>query len=47
MVTDLAKGPERAIANETKKLGAKGQRALPEKLLAQTAEDEAKEPIGR
>jgi len=41
---------ERAIANETKKLGAKGKRALAEKLLAQAAEDaedEAKEPVGR
>jgi alkylation response protein AidB-like acyl-CoA dehydrogenase len=38
---------ERAIANETKKLDAKGKRALAEKLLAQAAEDEAKEPIGR
>jgi alkylation response protein AidB-like acyl-CoA dehydrogenase len=38
---------ERAIANETKKLDAKGKRTLAEKLLAQAAEDEAKEPIGR
>jgi alkylation response protein AidB-like acyl-CoA dehydrogenase len=38
---------ERAIANETKKLDAKGKRALAEKLLAQAAEDEAKEPIPR
>jgi hypothetical protein len=38
---------ERAIANETKKLDAKGKRALAEKLLAQAGEDEAKEPIGR
>jgi len=38
---------ERAIANETKKLDAKGKRALAEKLLAQAAEDETKEPIGR
>ena len=38
---------ERAIANETKKLDAKGKRALADKLLAQAAEDEAKEPIGR
>jgi alkylation response protein AidB-like acyl-CoA dehydrogenase len=38
---------ERAIANETKKLDSKGKRALAEKLLAQAAEDEAKEPIGR
>jgi alkylation response protein AidB-like acyl-CoA dehydrogenase len=38
---------ERAIANETKKLDAKGKRALAEKLIAQAAEDEAKEPIGR
>ena len=38
---------ERAIANETKKLDAKGKRALAEKLLAQAAEDEAKEPIAR
>jgi alkylation response protein AidB-like acyl-CoA dehydrogenase len=38
---------DRAIANETKKLDAKGKRALAEKLLAQAAEDEAKEPIGR
>jgi alkylation response protein AidB-like acyl-CoA dehydrogenase len=38
---------ERAIANETKKLDAKGKRALAEKLTAQAAEDEAKEPIGR
>ena len=38
---------ERAIANETKKLDAKGKRALAEKLLTQAAEDEAKEPIGR
>jgi alkylation response protein AidB-like acyl-CoA dehydrogenase len=38
---------ERAIANETKKLDAKGKRALAEKLLAQATEDEAKEPIGR
>jgi len=37
----------RAIANETKKLDAKGKRALAEKLLAQAAGDEAKEPIGR
>ena len=36
-----------AIANETKKLAAKGKRALAEKLLAQGAQDEAKEPIGR
>jgi hypothetical protein len=27
--------------------GAKGKRALAEKLLAQAIEDEAKEPIGR
>jgi alkylation response protein AidB-like acyl-CoA dehydrogenase len=38
---------ERAISNETKKLDAKGKRELAEKLLAQAAEDEAKEPIGR
>jgi alkylation response protein AidB-like acyl-CoA dehydrogenase len=38
---------ERAIANETKKLDAKGKRALAEKLLAQAAEDESKEPIAR
>lgn len=38
---------ERAIANETKKLDAKGKRALAEKLLTQAAEDETKEPIGR
>ncbi|HEX3516549.1 MAG TPA: acyl-CoA dehydrogenase family protein [Trebonia sp.] len=38
---------ERAIANETKKLDAKGKRALAEKLLAQATEDEAKEPIPR
>jgi alkylation response protein AidB-like acyl-CoA dehydrogenase len=38
---------ERAIANETKKLDAKGKRALAEKLLAQAAEDDAKEPIAR
>jgi hypothetical protein len=38
---------ERAIANETKKLDAKGKRALADKLLAQAAEDEAKEPIPR
>jgi alkylation response protein AidB-like acyl-CoA dehydrogenase len=38
---------ERAIANETKKLDAKGKRALAEKLLAQAADDDAKEPIGR
>jgi alkylation response protein AidB-like acyl-CoA dehydrogenase len=38
---------ERAIANETKKLDAKGKRALAEKLLAEAAEGEAKEPIGR
>ncbi len=38
---------ERAIANETKKLDAKGKRALAEKLLAQASEDEAKEPIAR
>ncbi len=38
---------ERAIANETKKLDAKGKRALAEKLLAQAAEDEVKEPIPR
>ena len=38
---------ERAIANETKKLDAKGKRALAEKLLAQATEDEAKEPIAR
>jgi alkylation response protein AidB-like acyl-CoA dehydrogenase len=38
---------DRAIANETKKLDAKGKRALAEKLLAQAAEDEAKEPIAR
>jgi alkylation response protein AidB-like acyl-CoA dehydrogenase len=38
---------ERAIANETKKLDAKGKRALAEKLLTQATEDEAKEPIGR
>jgi alkylation response protein AidB-like acyl-CoA dehydrogenase len=38
---------ERAIANETKKLDAKGKRALAEKLLAQAAEDEAREPIPR
>jgi hypothetical protein len=30
-----------------KKLDAKGKRALAEKLLAQAAEDEVKEPIGR
>ncbi len=33
--------------NETKKLDAKGKCALAEKLLAQAAEDEAREPIGR
>ena len=38
---------ERAIANETKKLDAKGKRALAEKLLAEAAEGEAKEPAGR
>lgn len=38
---------ERAIASETKKPDAKGNRALAEKLLAQAAEDEAKEPIAR
>jgi alkylation response protein AidB-like acyl-CoA dehydrogenase len=38
---------ERAIANETKKLDAKGKRALADKLLAQAAEDETKEPIPR
>ena len=38
---------ERAIANETKKLDAKGKRALAEKLLTEAAEGEAKEPIGR
>jgi len=38
---------ERAIANETKKLDAKGKRALAEKLLTQAAEDESKEPIPR
>ena len=38
---------ERAIANETKKLDAKGKRVRAEKLLAQAAEGEAKEPIGR
>jgi hypothetical protein len=38
---------ERAIASETKQLDAKGKRALAEKLLAQAAEDEAKQPIGR
>jgi alkylation response protein AidB-like acyl-CoA dehydrogenase len=38
---------DRAIANETKKLDAKGKRALAEKLLAQAAEDEVKEPIPR
>ena len=38
---------ERAIANETKKPDAKGKRVPAEKLLAQAAEDEAKEPIGR
>jgi alkylation response protein AidB-like acyl-CoA dehydrogenase len=38
---------DRAIANETKKLDAKGKRALAERLLAQAAEDEAKEPIPR
>jgi alkylation response protein AidB-like acyl-CoA dehydrogenase len=38
---------DRAIANETKKLDAKGKRALAEKLLAQAAEDEAKEPTPR
>jgi len=38
---------ERAITNETKKLDAKGKRALAEKLLAQAAEDEAKEPTPR
>jgi hypothetical protein len=32
---------------ETKKLDAKGKRALADELLAQAAEDEAKEPIGR
>jgi alkylation response protein AidB-like acyl-CoA dehydrogenase len=38
---------ERAIANETKKLDAKGKRALAEKLLGEAAKDESKEPIGR
>ena len=38
---------ERAIANETKKLDAKGKRALAERLLAQATEDEAKEPTPR
>ena len=38
---------ERAIANETKKLDAKGKRALAEKLLAEAAEGEAREPIAR
>jgi alkylation response protein AidB-like acyl-CoA dehydrogenase len=40
---DWVMGP----TNETKKLDAKGKRVLAEKLLAQAAEDEAKEPIGR
>jgi hypothetical protein len=35
------------LGYETRKLDAKGKRALAEKLLAQAAEDEAKEPIGR
>ena len=38
---------ERAIANETRKLDAKGKHALAEKLLDQAPEDEAREPIGR
>jgi alkylation response protein AidB-like acyl-CoA dehydrogenase len=38
---------DRAIANETKKLDAKGKRALAEKLLAEAAEDEAREPVAR
>ncbi len=37
----------RAIADKTKKLDAKGRHALAGKLLAQAAEDDAKEPIGR
>jgi hypothetical protein len=44
------KGPwlsEKKLANETKALDAKGKRALADELLAQAAEDEAKEPIGR
>ena len=50
MVTDPAKGSwlsEEKLAHETKTLDVKGKRALAEKLLAQAAEDEAKEPIGR
>jgi alkylation response protein AidB-like acyl-CoA dehydrogenase len=38
---------ERAIANETRKLDATGKRALAGKLLAEAAQDEAKEPIAR
>jgi hypothetical protein len=38
---------EEKLANETKRLDAKGKRAAADKLLAQAAEDEAKEPIGR
>jgi hypothetical protein len=50
VVTVQAKGAglsEEKLANETKTVDAKGKRALAEKLLAQAAEDEAKEPIGR
>ena len=50
MVTDRAKGSwlsEEKLANETKMLDAKGKRALADELLAQAAEDEVKEPIGR
>jgi hypothetical protein len=38
---------EEKLANEPETLDAKGKRALADKLLAQAAEDEAKEPIGR
>jgi hypothetical protein len=38
---------EKKLANETKTLDAKGKRALADELLAQAAEDGAKEPIGR
>jgi hypothetical protein len=50
VVTDRAKGlqVERGEArHETKALDATGKRAPADKLLAQAAEDEAKEPIGR
>jgi len=49
VVTDQARGkldPKRKL-DAKGKLDANGKRALAEKLLAQAAEDEAKEPVGR